>query len=153
MSWIQSIYRSPCWYFDGPRGNRDTSGSHVTGSRSVSRSSWFMKNSQFSPKTPIARMISLRLRYFHQRKYQHQNSQLAQSFHSLTITYMLSPKTYNTEDPTGLEKPLERNILPPEVIPQKPDTEEASSDSNTQIERAVVQTIRDALSGETPPNS
>ncbi len=66
---------------------------------------------------------------------------------------MLSPKTYNTEDPTGLEKPLERNILPPEVIPQKPDTEEASSDSNTQIERAVVQTIRDALSGETPPNS
>ena len=111
-----------------------------------------MKNSQFSPKTPIARMISLRLRYFHQRKYQHQNSQLAQSFHSLTITYMLSPKTYNTEDPTGLEKSLERTILPPEVVLQTPETEGASSNSDAQIERAV-QTIRDALSGETPPNS
>ncbi len=66
---------------------------------------------------------------------------------------MQSPKTHHSEDPTGLEKPLERTILPPEVIPQKPDTEKATSDLSTQIERAVVQTVRDALSGETPPNS
>lgn len=66
---------------------------------------------------------------------------------------MHTPKTHNTENLTSLEGALERTILPPEVVPQKPDAKEASLDSNTRIERAVVQTIRDALSGESPSNS